>query len=81
MDYQILNDQWVSVPTGSEDFSFKNMRRNEYEEALFNVEDERFEIDMVIDSNMSTVRVLAELHAELETLTKEDERSDSGIVQ
>jgi histone deacetylase complex regulatory component SIN3 len=31
----------VSVPTGSEDFSFKNMRRNQYEEALFKCEDDR----------------------------------------
>jgi len=23
----VLNDTWVSVPTGSEDFSFKNMRK------------------------------------------------------
>ena len=29
------NDTWVSVPTGSEDFSFKIMRKNVYEDALF----------------------------------------------
>ncbi len=41
---QMLNDKWVSVPTGSEDFSFKNMRKNQYEEALFRCEDERYEV-------------------------------------
>lgn len=48
----------VSVPVGSEEnYSFKHMRRNQYEEALFRCEDERFEIDMVIDSNTATIRV------------------------
>ena len=42
-----------------ENYSFKHMRRNQYEEALFRCEDERFEIDMVIDSNTATIRVRA----------------------
>jgi len=38
----------VSIPIGSEErSSFKHMRKNQYEEALFKCEDERFEIDMV----------------------------------
>jgi uncharacterized membrane protein YgcG len=41
---QVCNDRWVSVPTGSEDFSFKIMRKNSYEDALFRCEDERFEV-------------------------------------
>ena len=44
----VLNDQWVSIPIGSEEtFSFKHMRKNQFEEALFKCEDDRFEIDMV----------------------------------
>jgi len=36
----VLNDQWVSIPIGSEEsYSFKHMRKNQYEEALFKVED------------------------------------------
>ena len=31
----MLNDTFVNVITGSEDFSFKLMRKNQYEEALF----------------------------------------------
>lgn len=38
---QVLNDQWVSVTSGSEDYSFKHMRRNQYEESLFRCEDDR----------------------------------------
>jgi paired amphipathic helix protein Sin3a len=65
---QILNDSWVSVPTGSEDFSFKNMRKNQYEEALFRCEDERYEIDMVIDNNASAIHCLTPLNAEITSL-------------
>ncbi|OQR83049.1 paired amphipathic helix protein Sin3 [Achlya hypogyna] len=68
MERLVCNDAWVSVPTGSEDFSFKNMRKNQYEEALFKCEDERFEIDMVIDANASTIAILMPLAKEIETL-------------
>ncbi|EQC35298.1 hypothetical protein SDRG_07523 [Saprolegnia diclina VS20] len=68
MERAVCNDAWVSVPTGSEDFSFKNMRKNQYEEALFKCEDERFEIDMVIDANASTIAILTPLAKEIETL-------------
>lgn len=37
----VLNDHWVSVTSGSEDYSFKHMRRNQYEESLFRCEDDR----------------------------------------
>ena len=46
-DAAFLNDQWISVPVGSEDFNFKNMTKNPHEFALFACEDERFEVDMV----------------------------------
>ena len=34
----VLNDMWVSQLTGSEDYSFKHMRKNQYEDALFRCE-------------------------------------------
>ncbi|KAK1326557.1 Paired amphipathic helix protein Sin3-like 3 [Acorus calamus] len=37
----VLNDLWVSVTSGSEDYSFKHMRKNQYEESLFRCEDDR----------------------------------------
>ncbi|XP_023760329.1 paired amphipathic helix protein Sin3-like 2 [Lactuca sativa] len=51
---QVLNDLWVSVTSGSEDYSFKHMRRNQYEESLFRCEDDRFELDMLLESVSST---------------------------
>jgi histone deacetylase complex regulatory component SIN3 len=38
---QLLNDQWVSVPSGSEDYSYTHYRKNQYEESLFKCEDDR----------------------------------------
>ncbi|GMI67047.1 SIN3-like 2 [Hibiscus trionum] len=53
---QVLNDYWVSVTSGSEDYSFKHMRRNQYEESLFRCEDDRFELDMLLESVSSTAK-------------------------
>ncbi|CAJ1939999.1 unnamed protein product [Sphenostylis stenocarpa] len=55
---EVLNDHWVSVTSGSEDYSFKHMRKNQYEESLFRCEDDRFELDMLLESvNGATKRV------------------------
>ncbi|XP_010550095.1 PREDICTED: paired amphipathic helix protein Sin3-like 2 [Tarenaya hassleriana] len=53
---EVLNDHWVSVTSGSEDYSFKHMRRNQYEESLFRCEDDRFELDMLLESVGSTAK-------------------------
>ncbi|KAH7846362.1 hypothetical protein Vadar_013012 [Vaccinium darrowii] len=58
---QVLNDHWVSVTSGSEDYSFKHMRRNQYEESLFRCEDDRFELDMLLESVSSAAKRLEEL--------------------
>ncbi|KAL3694267.1 hypothetical protein R1sor_007918 [Riccia sorocarpa] len=57
----VLNDSWVSVTSGSEDYSFKHMRKNQYEESLFRCEDDRFELDMLLESTNVTARRVAEL--------------------
>ncbi|CAM9156410.1 unnamed protein product [Ectocarpus sp. 4 AP-2014] len=65
----VLNDTWVSVPVGSEDSgSFKHMRRNPNEEQLFKVEDERFELDMLIDGVASAIARLEPAEEEIEAL-------------
>ncbi|CAH8361113.1 unnamed protein product [Eruca vesicaria subsp. sativa] len=57
----VLNDHWVSVTSGSEDYSFKHMRRNQYEESLFRCEDDRFELDMLLKSVDSAAKSAEEL--------------------
>ncbi|KAL2543109.1 Paired amphipathic helix protein Sin3-like 4 [Abeliophyllum distichum] len=58
---EVLNDDWVSVTSGSEDYSFKHMRKNQYEESLFRCEDDRFELDMLLESVNVTVKRVEEL--------------------
>nr|XP_043639011.1 paired amphipathic helix protein Sin3-like 3 isoform X2 [Erigeron canadensis] len=59
--FEVLNDHWVSVTSGSEDYSFKHMRKNQYEESLFRCEDDRFELDMLIETVNVTAKRVEEL--------------------
>ncbi|PSC76597.1 Paired amphipathic helix isoform C [Micractinium conductrix] len=68
----IFNDEWVSVTSGSEDYSFKHYRKNQYEEALFRAEDDHFELDMIIDQNASAIKALQPLAAALEGMSEEE---------
>jgi paired amphipathic helix protein Sin3a len=70
---KVLNDVWVSLPVGSEEsYTFRHMRKNQHEEILFRCEDERFEIDMVIDSNASTLRRLEPIAEEIALLQQRE---------
>ena len=40
---------------------WQHMRKNQYEEALFRCEDDRFELDMTIESNSSAIRAITPL--------------------
>lgn len=60
-DAKVLNDYWVSATSGSEDYSFKHMRKNQYEESLFHCEDDRYELDMLLESVKATTRSVEEL--------------------
>merc|ERR1711981_935732 len=55
---QVLNDNWVSFPTWSEDSQFVTSRKTQYEEFVYRTEDERFEFDVVLETNRDTIKVL-----------------------
>ncbi|XP_057810913.1 paired amphipathic helix protein Sin3-like 3 isoform X2 [Salvia miltiorrhiza] len=71
---QVLNDHWVSVTSGSEDYSFKHMRKNQYEESLFRCEDDRFELDMLLESVNATTKRVEEL---LDSMNSHTDKTDS----
>eukprot|EP00554_Chaetoceros_debilis_P006297 CAMPEP_0194077716 /NCGR_PEP_ID=MMETSP0149-20130528/4297_1 /TAXON_ID=122233 /ORGANISM="Chaetoceros debilis, Strain MM31A-1" /LENGTH=1562 /DNA_ID=CAMNT_0038758825 /DNA_START=182 /DNA_END=4870 /DNA_ORIENTATION=- len=82
---RVLNDVWISLPDGSEEsYTFRHMRKNQHEEVLFRCEDERFEIDMVIDSNATALKRLEPIAEEIamlqqkETIVKIDGKEKSG---
>ena len=59
MEESVLNDEWITFPFGHEDnYTFRHMMKNQHEEELFKCEEDRFEIDMIIDSNYCTIRIL-----------------------
>eukprot|EP01116_Phalansterium_solitarium_P019014 TRINITY_DN5195_c0_g1_i1.p1 TRINITY_DN5195_c0_g1~~TRINITY_DN5195_c0_g1_i1.p1 ORF type:complete len:1266 (+),score=480.31 TRINITY_DN5195_c0_g1_i1:73-3870(+) len=58
---QVLNDQWISMAVGSEEGVFKNQRKNQYEEMLFKCEDDRFELDLIIEQNAAAIRALEQV--------------------
>ncbi|XP_058068404.1 paired amphipathic helix protein Sin3-like 4 [Magnolia sinica] len=72
----VLNDTWVSVPSESEDCSFKDMPKNPFEESLSRCEDDRFELDMLLESVNVTTKHVEEL---LEKINDNTIKPDSQI--
>lgn len=68
----VLNDMLVNVTSGSEDYSFKLMRKNQYEEALFRCEDDRFDLEMCIEQNASAIRALRPIADRIMGMTAEE---------
>jgi paired amphipathic helix protein Sin3a len=48
------------------------MRKNQYEEALFRCEDDRFELDMAIETSLSAIRAMTPLAEEVNARDGED---------
>ncbi|RWS25812.1 Paired amphipathic helix protein Sin3a-like protein, partial [Leptotrombidium deliense] len=71
---EVLNDTWVSFPSWSEDSTFVTSRKTQYEEYIYRCEDERFELDVVIETNLATIRVLEAVQKKLTKMTY-DERN------
>ena len=46
-------------------YALQHMRKNQYEEALFRCEDDRYELDMVIECNSSAIRAMQPLAQQL----------------
>uniref|UniRef100_A0A1B6LK83 Paired amphipathic helix protein Sin3a n=1 Tax=Graphocephala atropunctata TaxID=36148 RepID=A0A1B6LK83_9HEMI len=69
---EVLNDTWVSFPTWSEESTFVTSRKTQYEEYIYRCEDERFELDVVIEVNAATIRVLEGVHKKLCRLSTEE---------
>lgn len=53
-----LNISYISVPHGSEHTTFQVMRKNQYEDALFKSEDERYECDTYLQQAKQVIKLL-----------------------
>ena len=70
---EVLNDTMVSCPVfNSEDSTFVASKKNMYEEALFRCEDERFELDLLVDHNLDTIAVFEPLARKIEAMSPEE---------
>lgn len=63
----VFNDDFSSLPQGSESFKFKT--KNQYEEVLFKVEDEMYKVDFEIGNIYSTLKVLEQEKDRLEAMS------------
>lgn len=70
---EVLNDELVSCAVfESEDSGFVSSKKNQYEDALFKCEDERFEMDLMLEYNLSTIAVLEPIAKKIERMSQED---------
>lgn len=69
---EVLNDTWVSFPTWAEDSTFVTSRKTQYEETIYKCEDERFELDVVIETNTATIRVLEGVQKKMSRMSQDE---------
>lgn len=69
---EVLNDTWVSFPTWAEDSTFVTSRKTQYEEIIYRCEDERFELDVVIETNAATIQVLEGVQKKMSRMQPDD---------
>uniref|UniRef100_A0A8C7R6X0 SIN3 transcription regulator family member Ab n=1 Tax=Oncorhynchus mykiss TaxID=8022 RepID=A0A8C7R6X0_ONCMY len=70
---EVLNDTWVSFPSWSEDSTFVSSKKTQYEEHIYRCEDERFELDVVLETNLATIRALEAVQRRLSRMTAEEQ--------
>ncbi|KAJ2803288.1 hypothetical protein H4S07_004493 [Coemansia furcata] len=72
MCYEVLNDRWASHPTwASEDTEFVHHKKNQFEEAMFRSEEDRHEMDIEIDTNLSVIRQLTPIAQQIEQMDQD----------
>lgn len=69
---EVLNDTWVSFPSWSEDSTFVSSRKTQFEEYIYRCEDERFELDVVLETNLSTIRILEAEMTKINRMSSEE---------
>uniref|UniRef100_A0A158PBC3 HDAC_interact domain-containing protein n=1 Tax=Angiostrongylus cantonensis TaxID=6313 RepID=A0A158PBC3_ANGCA len=69
--HEVLNDTWVSFPSwSSEDTTHVSSKKTQYEEFIYRTEDERFELDIIIDVNKYAIESLELVRRRMERMTQ-----------
>jgi paired amphipathic helix protein Sin3a len=66
-DKKVLNNNWVSQPPRRDDYRFKASPKNIYEENLFECEDGRYEMDLLVEKNAGLKQNLIKLENDWKT--------------
>jgi paired amphipathic helix protein Sin3a len=71
-----LNDEYVSHPTwASEDSGFIASKKNQFEEALHRVEDERYDFDLNIDATLNTLSLLEPISKRMNVMSEAQKKA------
>ena len=87
MDASVLNSSVVCVPArrgprlvwSPEEYDGPAERNNVYEENMFKIEDERYEVDMAIERNVMAMRVVEPIAEEVTRLRELEEKDGQPI--
>jgi len=78
---EVLNDEWASHPTwASEDSGFVAHRKNQFEEGLHRIEEERHDYDFNVEANAKVIQLLEPIAQSLLT-TSAAERERLNLFQ
>ena len=66
----MINDDFSSLPSGSENFKFKT--KNQYEDLLFKVEDEMYKMDYENSNIYKTMKVLEEEKNKIDQMSQSE---------
>jgi histone deacetylase complex regulatory component SIN3 len=87
-DAQVLNDGLLCIAPSNgskgmcrslELYDAVRMRRNAYEEEMFRIEDERYEVDMAIERNAQAMRQIEPFAEEVQNLREQEEKDGQPI--
>jgi paired amphipathic helix protein Sin3a len=74
-DKKVLNNNWVSQPPRRDDYRFKASPKNIYEENLFECEDGRYEMDLLVEKNLGLKQNLIKLENDWKNKTLYERRA------
>jgi paired amphipathic helix protein Sin3a len=76
MCYEVLNDVWASHPTwASEDSGFVAHRKNQHEEALHRIEEERHDYDFHIESCQRTIQLMEPIVQQFNVMNENEKKN------
>lgn len=76
MCWEVLNDEWVGHPVwASEEAGFVAHRKNQYEEIMHRVEEERHEYDYYIEANLRSIQTLETIATRIINMLPEEKAS------